>query len=222
MNSMPTISTNISTHVSTTMTDATGKRLLQTPSQTVGPYFAYGLTPTQYGYDFKSLFHPVLTQAHAEGEHVVITGRVFDGAGQAVGDAIVEINQPDAHGQYIASVDEAAAKGFTGFGRCGTGTFAGNHFVFDTVKPGALSADRAPFIDVCVTMRGLLVHTFTRIYFSDEAAANATDEVLSSVPTERRGSLVAQREMSNAGPVYRFDIHMQDSDRGRETVFFDL
>ena len=197
-------------------------QLKQTPSQTVGPYFAYGLTPTQYGYDFKSLFTPVLTQAHAEGEHIRITGQVVDGAGAPVNDAIVEINQPDAQGHIISSVEDAERKGFAGFGRCGTGTFAGNHFVFDTVKPGILSEGQAPFIDVCVTMRGLLVHTFTRIYFSDEAAANAKDEVLNSVPAERRATLVAQREMTNAGPVYRFDIRMQDSTHGQETVFFDL
>jgi protocatechuate 3,4-dioxygenase alpha subunit len=194
----------------------------QTPSQTVGPFFAYGLTPTQYGYDFKSLFTPVLTQAHAEGEHIRITGQVFDGAAAAVLDAIVEINQADAHGHIISSVEDAERQGFAGFGRCGTGTFAGHHFVFETVKPGALSDGQAPFIDVCVTMRGLLVHTFTRIYFSDEAAANANDEVLNSVPSERRATLVAKREMTNAGPVYRFDIHMQDSAHGPETVFFDL
>ncbi len=197
-------------------------QLKQTPSQTVGPYFAYGLTPTQYGYDFKSLFTPVLTQDHAEGEHIRITGLVVDGAGSPVNDAIVEINQPDAQGQVISSVEDAERKGFAGFGRCGTGTLAGNHFVFDTVKPGALGDGQAPFIDVCVTMRGLLLHTFTRIYFSDEAAANAKDEVLHSVPAERRATLVAQREMTNAGPVYRFDIRMQDSAHGKETVFFDL
>ena len=194
----------------------------QTPSQTVGPYFAYGLAPTQYGYDFKSLFTPVLTQPHAEGEHIRITGRVLDGAGKPVNDALIEINQPDANGQRITSVDEAQSKGFAGFGRCGTGTLAGNYFSFDTVKPGALSPGQAPFIDVCVTMRGLLVHTFTRIYFSDEVAANAQDQVLSSVPVERRATLVAVRDNTNAGPVYRFDIHMQDSAAGKETVFFDL
>ena len=197
-------------------------QLKQTPSQTVGPYFAYGLTPTQYGYDLKSLFTPVLTQAHVEGEHIRITGQVYDGAGAAVNDAIVEINQPDAQGQVISSAEDAERKGFAGFGRCGTGTLAGNHFVFDTVKPGPLGEGQAPFIDVCVSMRGLLVHTFSRIYFSDEAAANAKDEVLSSVPAERRATLVAKRDMTNAGPVYRFDIHMQDSAHGPETVFFDL
>ena len=71
-------------------------------------------------------------------------------------------------------------------------------------------------------MRGLLLNTFSRIYFSDEAAANAKDEVLSSVPAERRATLVAVRENTNAGVFYRFDIHMQDSAAGKETVFFDL
>jgi protocatechuate 3,4-dioxygenase alpha subunit len=164
----------------------------------------------------------VLTEARAEGEHIRITGQVFDGAGNPVSDALVEINQPDASGQLITSVKEAQSKGFAGFGRCGTGTLAGNHFTFDTVKPGVRGEGQAPFIDVCVTMRGLLVHTFSRIYFSDEAAANAQDEVLASVPAERRATLVAVREMTNAGPVYRFDIHMQDSAHGKETVFFDL
>jgi len=194
----------------------------QTPSQTVGPYFAYGLAPTQYGYDFKSLFTPVLAQPHAQGEHIRITGRVFDGAGNPVSDALIEINQPDANGQLITSVEESERNGFAGFGRCGTGTLAGNYFSFDTVKPGARGDGQAPFIEVCVTMRGLLVHTFTRIYFSDEAAANAKDQVLSSVPAERRATLVAVRENTNAGPVYRFDIYMQDSAAGKETVFFDL
>ncbi|MEO7402000.1 MAG: protocatechuate 3,4-dioxygenase subunit alpha [Polaromonas sp.] len=195
--------------------------LKQTPSQTVGPYFAYGLTPTQYGYDLKSLFTPVLAQPHAQGEHLRLTGQVFDGAGKSVLDAIVEISQPDASGQPVSSVADAEASGFTGFGRCGTGTLPANHFEFHTVKPGA-AAGQAPFINVCVTMRGLLLHTFSRIYFDDEAAANSQDVVLSSVPAERRPTLIARRESTGAGPVYRFDIHMQDSVHGQETVFFDL
>lgn len=193
-------------------------RLQQTPSQTVGPYFAYGLTPTQYGYDLPSLFSPVLAQPHAQGEHIRITGQVFDGAGQSVLDALVEISQNDASGQPVTSVAEAQARGFTGFGRCGTGTLAGNHFGFDTVKPGA-AAGQAPFINVCVTMRGLLVHTFTRIYFDDELEANAKDAVLASVPSGRRATLLARRKTTGAGVVYRFDVHMQGD---RETVFFDL
>ena len=196
-------------------------QLKQTPSQTVGPYFAYGLTPTQYGYDLKSLFTPMLAQPHAVGEHIRITGQVFDGAGHSVLDAMVEISQPDASGQPVTSVADAQSKGFTGFGRCGTGTLAGNHYVFDTVKPGAAAAGQVPFINVCVTMRGLLVHTFTRIYFDDELAANAQDAVLASVPAERRATLVAKRETTGTGTgvVYRFDVHMQGE---KETVFFDL
>jgi protocatechuate 3,4-dioxygenase alpha subunit len=199
--------------------DTTMSQLKQTPSQTVGPFFAYGLTPTQYGYDLKSLFTPVLARPHAQGEHIRITGQVFDGAGNAVVDAMVEIAQPDGSGQPITSVADAEARGFTGFGRCGTGTLPLGHYEFFTVKPGAAAAGQAPFINVCVTMRGLLVHTFTRIYFEDEAEANGKDAVLASVPAARRGTLVAKREMTGAGPQYRFDIHMQGD---KETVFFDL
>ena len=193
-------------------------QLHQTPSQTVGPFFAYGLVPAQYGYDLPSLFGPVLAQPHAAGEHIVLTGRVLDGAGQAVVDALVEISHVDASGQPVTTVAGAQASGFTGFGRCGTGTLADQFYAFNTVKPGAI-AGQAPFINVCVTMRGLLVHTFTRIYFDDEATANNIDTVLASVPVERRGTLLAQRSHTPAGPVYRFDIHMQGA---QETVFFDL
>jgi protocatechuate 3,4-dioxygenase alpha subunit len=197
-------------------------KLKQTPSQTVGPFFAYGLTPAQYGYDFKNIFSPLLAQPQARGQHIRITGQVFDGAGQPVGDALLEISQPDASGQPVTSAADARAKGFSGFGRCGTGTLAHHCFAFDTVKPGVAAPGQAPFINVCLTMRGLLVHSFTRIYFDDEAAANAEDAVLASVPTARRATLVARRVMTGiagTGPVYRFDIHMQGE---KETVFFDL
>lgn len=194
-------------------------QLLQTPSQTVGPYFAYGLTSTQYAYDFKSLFTPVLAQPHAKGEHIQITGQVIDGEGNPIHDAIVEISQADATGRFAGTPAEVAASGFTGFGRCGTGTFAKHHYLFNTVKPGAVAEGQAPYVTACVTARGMLVHNFTRIYFDDEAAANAQDSVLASVPAERRATLIARREVTGAGVVYRFDIHMQGD---RETVFFDL
>jgi protocatechuate 3,4-dioxygenase, alpha subunit len=194
-------------------------QLKQTPSQTVGPFFAYGLTPEQYGYDVKSLFTPRLAEPHAAGEHIRITGQVFDGNGQSVLDAIVEISHVDASGQPVKSVAETQAKGFTGFGRCGTGTLTGNHFEFSTVKPGPAADGQAPFISVCVTMRGLLVHTFTRIYFDDEAAANARDAVLARVPEARRRTLVAKRSVDGGGVCYRFDVRMQGEG---ETVFFDL
>ncbi|MES2945857.1 MAG: protocatechuate 3,4-dioxygenase subunit alpha [Pseudomonadota bacterium] len=197
----------------------TSTKLNQTPSQTVGPYFAYGLTPTQYGYDLKSLFTPVLAKPNARGEHIRITGQVIDGAGKPILDAMVEISQPDASGKPVVSLADAEANGFTGFGRCGTGTDPQNFFEFKTVKPGAAAAGQAPFINVCVTMRGLLVHTFTRIYFDDQTAANEQDAVLNSVPTDRRATLIARREELDSGAVYHFSIFMQGE---QETVFFDL
>ena len=91
--------------------------------------------------------------------------------------------------------------------------------MFHTVKPGAETAGEAPHINVIVTMRGLLLHTFTRIYFSDEADANAKDAVLQSVPADRRGTLIAERVAQNGAVRYLFDIRMQGDG---ETVFFDV
>ena len=191
----------------------------QTPSQTVGPYFAYGLTATQYGYDFDQPFDAVLALDGATGERIRLEGRVFDGDGNAIGDALVEISQPDGESRYPESVEDASALGFRGFGRCGTGTDPESRFVFHTVKPGAETSGEAPHINVIVTMRGLLLHTFTRVYFSDEAAANSEDAVLASVPAERRKTLIAQRSEEGGSVRYRFDIRMQGAD---ETVFFDV
>jgi len=190
-----------------------------TPSQTVGPFFAYGLTARQYGYDFGQPFDDVVALPQVAGEHIVLEGRVFDGDGQPVIDAIVEISQADAGGHYSSDIAAVKASGFRGFGRMGTGTDAQNRFVFRTVKPGAEGAGEAPHINVIVMMRGLLLHAFTRVYFSDEAAANAADPALNSVPAERRATLVAQRREEGGLPVYRFDIHMQGP---QETVFFDV
>ena len=191
----------------------------QTPSQTVGPYFASGLTASQYGYAFDQPFDAVLALEDAEGERIRLEGRVTDGDGNVIGDALVEISQPDGQGRYPQTIDEAQASGFRGFGRCGTGTESGNRFVFHTVKPGAETAGEAPHINVIVTMRGLLLHTFTRIYFSDEADANAKDAVLQSVPADRRGTLIAERVAQNGAVRYLFDIRMQGDG---ETVFFDV
>ncbi|MDO9404377.1 MAG: protocatechuate 3,4-dioxygenase subunit alpha [Polaromonas sp.] len=196
--------------------------LRQTPSQTVGPYFAYGLSPTQYGFDYKSLFTPVLAQPEAKGEHIRLSGKVYDGAGNTVFDALIEISHVDADGKPVTSVAAAEAAGFTGFGRCGTGTLPGHRYAFETIKPGSAGPGEAPFINLIVTMRGLLVHTFGRIYFDDEVEANAKDVVLQSVPAERRGSLIARRVQNAGGATYEFNIFMQDSAVGKETVFFDL
>jgi len=191
----------------------------QTPSQTVGPYFAYGLTATQYGYDFDQPFDAVLALDKASGQRIRLEGRVIDGDGNPINDALVEISQPDGEGRYPQTPEEARAMGFRAFGRVGTGTAEGNRFVFHTVKPGAQAPGEAPHINVIVLMRGLLLHAFTRVYFSDEAEANAKDAVLQSVPAERRQTLIAERVEQGGAVTYRFDIRMQGTD---ETAFFDV
>lgn len=191
--------------------------LKQTPSQTVGPYFAYGLTPQQYGYPFKELVGGDLTTPETEGQRIRIEGCVFDGEGNKVPDAMIEIWQADAQGRYAHPADPKGSNAdFVGFGRMGTGTDPENRFVFETIKPGAIDAVQAPHISVIVMMRGLLSHTFTRIYFSDEQDANASDAVLNSVDEARQATLIANLSEPS---VYRFDIHMQGD---QETVFFDV
>lgn len=191
----------------------------QTPSQTVGPYFAYGLTATQYGYDFDQPFDTVVALENATGERIRLEGRVIDGDGNPINDALVEISQPDGEGRYPQTPEEALALGFRAFGRAGTGTDARNRFVFHTVKPGAETPGEAPHINVIVLMRGLLLHAFTRVYFGDEAEANAKDAVLQSVPADRRHTLIAERVEQGGAVSYRFDIRMQGAD---ETAFFDV
>jgi protocatechuate 3,4-dioxygenase alpha subunit len=193
--------------------------LKQTPSQTIGPFFAYGLTSGQYGYDFRELAGNRLVDEDTEGERIRIVGRVLDGDGKAVDDALVEIWQADAQGRYAHPADPRGSNlAFKGFGRFGTGTDPEMRFMFDTIKPGSVEG-QAPHITVCVMARGMLSHAFTRIYFSDEAGANAADPVLATVPEKRRDTLIARRDETPAGVVYRFDVHLQGAD---ETVFFDL
>ncbi|WP_128548133.1 protocatechuate 3,4-dioxygenase subunit alpha [Larkinella soli] len=170
----------------------------QTPSQTVGPYFAYGLTPEQYLYDFKSLVGNRLVDPLAGPEAVLIYGRVFDGQGQPVSDALIEL------------WDAANRR----FGRFGTGTDPDCRFLFHTVKPGSVDG-QAPHLSVIVFMRGQLIHSYTRLYFPEETDANAADPVLNAVPEHRRQTLIARR--TPAG--YEFDIYMQGE---RETVFFEI
>lgn len=171
---------------------------LQTPSQTIGPYFAYGLTPEQYGYDFPSLADGNMAKEVNGKEIIKITGTIFDGNGTPVDDAMIELWQDD--GEY------------TLFGRYGTGTDAGNTFVFNTIKPKSVDG-MAPFINVILFMRGQLLHSYTRIYFADETSLNASDITLNSVPITRRNSLIAKKQENS----YVFDIHMQGN---QETVFF--
>lgn len=192
----------------------------QTPSQTIGPFFAYGLTPEQYDYDFLSIAGPDMVPDGTSGERITIEGQVFDGNGDVVVDAMIEIWQADGQGHFANRLEgQLSNAGFTGFGRSGTGADSRNCFVFNTIKPGPENPSSAPYITVTVFMRGLLSHAYTRLYFDDEPAANARDLVLCNVPESRRSSLVARRQDGPGHTVYRFDIHMQGDS---ETVFFDL
>jgi len=189
----------------------------QTPSQTVGPYFAYGLSPEQYGYQqsLTSIAGSQMAAGDTAGQRIRVEGQVFDGAGNPISDALIEVWQADSLGRYAHPADPRGSNStFKGFGRCGTGTDPLNRFWFDTIKPGKVSDDQAPHLNVIVSMRGMLLHAFTRIYFADEPA-NATDKVLNLVPVPRRSTLIATHQGNN---VYRFDIHMQGDS---ETVFFD-
>jgi protocatechuate 3,4-dioxygenase, alpha subunit len=204
------------------MTDAKSAKLGLTPSATVGPYFAYALTPAKY--PFRAQFSNNLQAPDVAGEKIRVEGRVTDGDGQGVGDAMVEIWQANAAGRYAHPADAGALPntGFKGFGRVETG--GDGSFVFDTIKPGTVvgpNGQQAPHILVAVFARGMLRHLYTRIYFADDAAT-VGDGMLARVPAERRGTLIAQRSGGGTGagmPVYRFDIRLQGAD---ETVFFDL
>ncbi len=192
-----------------------------TPSQTVGPYFAYGLTPNRQ-YDWKDTFSNDLVTPEVSGERIRIEGRVFDGDGKPIADAMLEIWQADAQGRYASPHDDRAPPNaaFKGFGRVGTG--ADGAYAFETVKPGPVPGSagkmQAPHILMAVYARGMLRQSHTRIYFGDEAA-NAEDAILALVPAERRATLVAQRTTRNGRAAYTFDVRMQGD---QETVFFEI
>jgi protocatechuate 3,4-dioxygenase alpha subunit len=190
-----------------------------TPSQTVGPFFKYGLTPTGE-YAWNDAFTNSTLTPDVTGDRVRIEGRVFDGDGVVVPDVMLEIWQADAQGRFADPQDKRALPNasFRGFARCGTDK--DGHYSFDTVKPGAVpdpdGKPQAPHILLAVFGRGMLRHLYTRIYFSDEAG-NAADPVLGLVSADRRATLIATREAGK--PVYRLDLRLQGGD---ETVFFDV
>jgi protocatechuate 3,4-dioxygenase alpha subunit len=192
-----------------------------TPSQTVGPYFKYGLTPNGQ-YEWNDAFTGNLVTSDTSGERIRVEGRVFDGEGQPVPDAMLEVWQADAQGRFADPQDKRALPNatFRGFGRCGTD--ANGTYVFDTIKPGSVpdpdGKAQAPHILLAVFARGMLRHLYTRIYFADEAA-NSSDPVLAMVPADRRATLIATREGGNGNAVYRLDLRLQGDG---ETVFFDV
>lgn len=182
-----------------------------TPSQTVGPYFAIGL-PWPEG--------PHAVAPDTPGT-ITIAGRVFDGSGQPVPDILIEIWQADPNGRFADLYGHGGRSelvGFRGFARYGQEDGDG-HFELVTVKPGRVPALdgglQAPHIGVSVFARGMLHRCVTRIYFGDEAQANAEDPLLARVPADRRETLLAQPTSGG----YTFDIRLQGAG---ETVFFAI
>jgi protocatechuate 3,4-dioxygenase alpha subunit len=192
-----------------------------TPSQTVGPYFKYGLTPNGE-YAWNDAFTGNLVTPDTSGERIRIEGKVYDGDGKIVPDCMLEIWQADAQGRFNDPQDKRAQpnSSFKGFGRVGTDKDGG--YAFDTIKPGSVpdpdGKPQAPHILLAVFARGMLLHLYTRIYFSGEAA-NAADPVLALVPLDRRATLIAEQANCNGNAVYRLDIHLQGD---KETVFFEV
>jgi protocatechuate 3,4-dioxygenase, alpha subunit len=182
-----------------------------TPSQTVGPFFSIG---------FEALNRANLAEGSV-GERVVIHGRVLDGDGEGVPDAVLEIWQADADGRYHhpehpgASRDPAA---FFGFGRIPTG--AEGQFSFTTIKPGPVHGPdgkpQAPHLQIAVFMRGLLKQLVTRLYFPEESL-NASDPVLRVVPESRRETLIARQAAPDQNTL-EWNVFLQGAN---ETVFFD-
>jgi protocatechuate 3,4-dioxygenase alpha subunit len=203
-----------------------------TPSQTVGPFFAYGLAPHsrcewrhEQGkdvYDWKETAGANLVTADASGTKIRIEGQVFDGDGMPINDAMIEIWQADPQGRYAHPSDTRPRPNtkFMGFGR--SATDKNGVYSFDTIKPGSVPGPngkaQAPHIVFSIFSRGMLRQIYTRLYFSDETA-NSSDPILTLVPADRRGTLVAHKETRGELAVYRFDIRVQGEN---ETVFFDI
>lgn len=186
-----------------------------TPSQTVGPFFH----PSMFR---NAVPQNVLTQAETQGERIRIEGRIYDGEGVAVPDAMVELWQANAFGLYLHPADQRdlpVDPAFTGFARSTTDD--NGRYWFDTIRPGLVPFDvertQAPHISLTIFARGLLNHVLTRVYFEDEPG-NATDPILQLAPDERRSTLIATRRDEATGAMYTLDIFLQGE---RQTVFLN-
>jgi protocatechuate 3,4-dioxygenase, alpha subunit len=182
----------------------------QTPSQTVGPYF--GMRLAGHG-------QHVVAGPGTPGEHIHLEGCVFDGDGNFIEDALLELWQADPDGRYVTAATVASGvRGFTGFGRAET-AFDTGLYRFDTVRPGRVPARggglQAPHLNLIVQARGALNPVFTRVYFADEYQANAEDPILRSIAAPRRATMLASR----SGDTFRFDVRFQGAD---ETVFLEF
>ena len=197
--------------------------LKETPSQTAGPYVHIGLTPnySEIGGVYESDLGSAMVNDKTLGERITVTGRVLDGGGAPVKDAVLEIWQADSAGLYNSPSElrGTADPNFTGRGRCPTNSTDGV-FRFETIKPGRVpfkdGRKMAPHITFWIVARGINIGLHTRMYFPEETAANAEDPLLARIEhRDRVATLIAAKE----GSVYTFDVHLQGD---KETVFLDI
>lgn len=194
----------------------------ETPSQTAGPFVHIGTMARIAGF---KLFETELGQVPAAegvpGKRITVEGRLFDGTGAPVKDAMVEVWHADSDGRYAHPEDPRGSgihEGFTGFGRYHT-DFDTGAFTIETIKPGVTPGRHArpqsPHLNIWIVARGINIGLSTRMYFPDEE--NDNDPLLGMVEqVHRRATLVAEVTGENA---YRFDIHLQGP---QETVFLDI
>lgn len=201
--------------------------LRETASQTAGPYVHIGLAPGAAGFQlFEKELGTDIAGPNAEGERITVEGVVYDGTGSPVKDVLIEVWQANAAGVYPSPADrrgDDVEDGFRGWGRI-ISDFNTGVFSFATVKPGVVPGRNgrpmAPHLNLWIVARGINIGLNTRMYFDDEADANAADPVINLVEqVDRRATLIARREMRDGKPLYRFDIRLQGDG---ETVFFDV
>ncbi|WP_288194729.1 protocatechuate 3,4-dioxygenase subunit alpha [uncultured Phyllobacterium sp.] len=197
--------------------------LKETPSQTAGPYVHIGCTPNFSGITgvYDTDLGVAMVNDKTLGEHVTLRGRIFDGTGTPLRDALVEIWQADAAGLYNSPSEMrgTADVNFTGWGRCPTDMETGE-YVFETIRPGRVPYKdgrlMAPHVTLWIVARGINIGLQTRLHFADEEAANAEDPVLQRIEHRNRvPTLLARKD----GSTFHFDIHLQGE---KETVFFDI
>lgn len=198
--------------------------LKESPSQTAGPYVHIGCTPNFTGihgvYETDLGSGPMVNEK-TRGERIIIRGRVIDGSGTPLKDALVEIWQADADGFYNSPSETrgTADPNFFGWGRCPADMTTGE-FIFETIKPGRVPFRdgrlMAPHVTLWIVARGINIGLHTRMYFSDEDDANAEDPVLARIEHRVRvPTLIGKRD----GDTVTFDIHLQGE---HETIFFDI
>lgn len=201
--------------------------LKESPSQTAGPYVHIGLAPGAAGFEiFDRELGRDIAGPNAAGERITVEGLVIDGTGAPLKDVLIEVWQANAAGVYPHPADGRAGEveeGFRGWGRA-ISDFATGLWSFETVKPGVVPGRNgrpmAPHLNFWIVARGINVGLNTRMYFADEAEANAKDPVLNLIEQEnRRPTLVAARAERDGKAVYRFDIRLQGEN---ETVFLDV